>query len=258
MIADAIQGKDRFFDVDDLPTYLPNSIIIEALERVRPRLADGFAEPVTRWLVSHGEYSQCEANRQVLLRALASENATPQDDIDEMLTALVHPGHPSSLDGSLLLSEQFQFDRGQEEKRKSLAEKIIANAAPLLTGTTDKEAERAKRKAREEWIQRIRGMSLPDLQRVREKQQLRQGDVSESRGVVVAADTKRTQQLVDRQFQRWPDHGYVPPGKPVECATPLTVFLFRRLPASEVSRLFRVFGQKQINEVLAESQQKKS
>lgn len=264
MIAEAIQGKDRFFDVDDLPTYLPNSIIIEALERVRSRLADLFYEPVQRWLANNTMFNPCDANAQILLRALASENATPQDNLEEMLTGLLHPGHPNSIADSLLLSEKFQVERGREAQRKSLAEKIIANAPPLATGTTDKQAERAKKKAREEWIARIRAMSLEDLKRVREKQQLRQGDqgdtsdgLLDARQIVQNADRERQSELVDRQFQPWPEHGYVPPGKPVECAVPLTVWLFKQLPPSEVSRLFRVFGQKQINEVLAKAQQKK-
>lgn len=251
MIADAIPGKDRFFDVSDIPNYLPNKITIDAIEKVRSRLADMFFEPVQCWLAKNIMYNPCDANAQILLRALASENATPEDDIDEMLTALVHPGHPSTLDGSLLLSERFQYERGQEAQRVHLAEKLIANLAPLKLDGNDIQADRRRVEERRKREEQIRGMNLDQSKELRETTRLRRSDASESREIVRTASKERPAQF--QQFAPWPDQGYLPPGKGPECAVPMTRFLWSKLPASECHRLLAKHGQATINRIIDEA-----
>lgn len=239
LISEAIPGKNEWFFASDQEEYLPVKMVEEAIARVKHQLADAFRAPVDRWLASRSDtYSQCEANKRVLLTALENEGATSTDDLAEMLTAFVHPGHPSSLDGSLLLSEQFQVERGREEQRTSLAEKIIKSE---------------KKKQRPEWEQRVRNASLEELRIIRDEQTLRQSTKDEVRATLVAEDRRRQSELVDRQFTKWPGQ-YIPPGKPPECGVPLTVYLFKQLPAPEIARLFRVFGKTQLDRALAETQ----
>lgn len=252
MIANEIPvADDRFFEPEDFPAVA--EAVLEALQRCQHRLADNYTNAIREFFSRHSEFADHEANRRVVADALEKSSVAVPDEND--LEDLLDPGNHNGVFGSLLKSAEAVEAEGREERRASLVDKVLANAPVLVTGTSDKEGERAKRKAREEWEKRIRAMSLPDLIRVRQKQELRSGSTDAAREIVLEADKQKADEFHDKRFTHWPGV-YVPPGKDASVGVPLTVQLFRRLPAHEISRLFRIFGESQINAALAASQQK--
>ena len=251
MLAEALPiPADKLFDIDRIPEILPNAMLADAVERIKNRLANAFTDPICEWLAK-SIYNPCLANQKILAEALARENATTSDDITSMLDDLNQPGHPNTLQGSLLLSEEYQHARGQEEQRVRLAEKLIANLAPLRLDGKDTHADRRRVEDRRKREEQIRAMNLDELKNLREERRLRESDVSEARAIVKSASKEHMAQF--QQFAPWPGL-YAPRGKDVsEVGIPLTKVLFAQLPIDEQKRLLRAFGPDAINKAIQEA-----
>lgn len=247
-------GKDDdFVSLEFAPKFLPQADIEAAFAKCRYKLADNYGGALTLFFTNHPEFESHQANSELLAGAWEREGlVAPMDD--DQAELVIHPGSPNHvvLRKSVLALQA----EGDEYRRQQLAEKIIANAPVLVLDGKDREADRRKKKAREEWKERIRAMDLESLKRVKEKQSLSQGDVSDAQAIVQNADRERQNELVDRQFQKIPEL-YYPANKDISVGVPWSPVLIHKLPRMEIERLFRIYGQQQINERLAQSQQKK-
>ena len=148
---------------------------------------------------------------------------------------------PQLRGGELQLTPEAERAQAAEQARQNLINEILGAAPPLITGTNDREAERAKRLAREEWIGRIKSMDIESLQRVRAKQLLKSGSAEGAKQIVKQADAEQRQALYDQRFKPLPPT-YVPPSKDESCGVPWTPLLLKKLPAQELSRLTRLYG----------------
>src|SRR5690349_13449884 len=121
-------------------------------------------------------------------------------EANERLTLDSHPDGPMSLasvhatlnriKNQLVVSPAYDEAlqaQSAEHERQRLINEILTAAPPLVTGSTDREAERAKRLAREQWVERIKSMDIESLQRVRSKQQLKLGSVDGAKQIVKQA-----------------------------------------------------------------------
>jgi hypothetical protein len=222
-----------------------------AFRKLSGRLADNYQGSISAFLDSHG-FQRHQANIGFVADALERDGII--NPTDEDCELLLDEGNPNHVAGLQKTDYTLQVEANERERQRLINE-ILGAAEPLVTGTGDREGERAKTKARAEWIERVRQSQLPDLQRIRAKQQLTSGSREDAKQIVKAADSQRQQEMYDGRYAKWPGF-YVPPGKSVECAVPLTVQLFHRLPRTEIERLLRVFGQTQINNALAATQGK--
>src|SRR5690349_7890914 len=117
------------------------------LNRIRHQLvvSPAYEEAYRIFFDRHPEFA-LEANVYIfdsMLRDLGEDISV------DVLEDLFQAGSPNSVRQQLSLNGAALQAQAAEHARQALAEKIIADAEPLRTGGTDREAERAKRLARE-------------------------------------------------------------------------------------------------------------
>lgn len=241
MVADGIGiGEKETIAVEFADQVIPTDQLEEAFLRVESRLADNYEGPISAFFENHPEFYRHQANKKFVEDALASEGVVVPTEED--FTLLLDEGNPNGVAGILQKSEEAVQAENDEHARQNLIRQILTDAPPLVTGSTDRDAERSKALARDQWIERIKSSSIDDLQRIYAKQQLKSGSVEDVRQVVKHASSQ--QALYDQRFKPLPEFFEVP-GK--DQKVPMTKQFLAHLPATEISRLIRIYGEEAIN-----------